>query len=96
MTERLDADCIKGPIMIRHLEQGDRFWPIGLGKAKKAARFLVDLKIDKRDKKNVFAMADAEKILWLAPLRLDDRVKVTASTRRILEIIINFQDTEAP
>jgi len=96
MTERLDADCIKGPIMMRPLEQGDRFWPMGLGKPKKAARFLMDSKIDKQDRENIFVLADAEKILWLAPLRLDDRVKVTASTRRILEIIIRFQDTETP
>lgn len=91
MTERLDADRIEGPLVMRRLEPGDRFWPIGLCGAKKAARFLMDSKIDKQSRKGVFVLADAQKILWLAPLRLDDRVKVTASTRRILEIMITFR-----
>lgn len=88
MTERLDADCVEGPLVLRRLVPGDRFWPMGLGREKKAARFLLDAKIDKESRKSVFVLADARKILWLAPLRLDERVKVTPQTRQFFEIRI--------
>lgn len=88
MTERLDADCIKGALTLRRPMRGERFWPLGLGREKKTARFLLDAKVDQQRRKNVFVLADAEKILWLAPVRLDDRVKITHTTRRILEIAI--------
>ena len=88
MTERLDADCIEGPLTLRRLEPGDRFWPMGLGREKKAARFLLDAKMDKKKRESIFVLADSRKILWLAPLRLDERVKVMSTTRQILEISI--------
>ena len=86
MTERLDADCIEGPLTARPLKPGDRFWPIGLGTEKKAARFMIDAKTTLHTKKNAFVITDSKKIIWLCPLRLDDRVKVTAKTKTILEV----------
>jgi tRNA(Ile)-lysidine synthase len=88
MTERLDADCIEGPLILRRLEPGDRFWPMGLGSKKKVARFLLDAKIDKAARKSIFVLADARKILWLAPLRLDERAKITPQTLQLIEIRI--------
>jgi tRNA(Ile)-lysidine synthase len=88
LTERVDADCIEGPLAVRALRPGDRFWPIGLGKEKKAARFLIDAKTESREKKKLFVLTDSKKIVWLCPVRLDDRVKITAETKNILEILI--------
>ncbi len=91
MTERLDADCIHGSLILRRLEPGDRFRPMGLGYEKKAARFLLDAKIAFEKRKKVFVLADSEKILWLAPHRLDERVKVTAKTNHVVEVIVDYR-----
>lgn len=88
LTERLDADRIQGPLTLRRPVPGDRFWPMGLGHDKKAARFLIDARLDPSARRQVFVLADARHILWLAPLRIDERVKVRSHTRRILELRI--------
>ena len=90
LTERLDAGCIEGPLTARLPEPGDRFHPIGLGAEKKVARFLLDSKIEKSLRKRVFVLTDSQKILYLAPLRLDERAKITPQTRKILEISIAY------
>ena len=90
LTERLDAGCIEGPLTARLPEPGDRFHPIGLGAEKKVARFLLDSKIEKSLRKRVFVLIDSQKILYLAPLRLDERAKITPQTRKILEISIAY------
>lgn len=95
MTERLDADCIEGPLTVRTLRPGDRFWPIGLGQEKKAARFMIDAKTTLHTKKNTFVLTDSKKIIWLCPLRLDDRVKVTAETKNILEVTVKHTESSS-
>ena len=80
-TEWLDAERIEGSLMARSIRPGDRFWPLGLGGEKKVARFLQDSQIDKANRTRVFVLTDAVKILYLAPLRLDERAKVSAEQK---------------
>lgn len=86
--ERIDADKITGRMTLRWTMPGDRFWPMGLGREKKVARFLLDSKTDKENRDFVFVLTDSKKILYLAPLRLDERAKITPKTRQFLEIRI--------
>ena len=87
-VEWFDADKITGSIEIRQRRDGDRLWPIGTKGEKKVGRFLMDSGLDPKTKQNVFIIKDAEKILWLAPVRMSEQVKVTERTKRILEIRI--------
>ena len=89
-VEWFDADKITGEVEIRQRQNGDRFWPIGAKGEKKAGRFLMDAGLDAETKQQAFVIADSEKILWLAPIRMSEVVKVTEKTTRILEIRVDF------
>ena len=87
-VEWFDADKVVGPIEIRSRKDGDRFWPIGASGEKKIARFLIDAQMNQAEKKRSFLIKDADKILWVAPVRMCDPAKVTRQTRKIIEIRI--------
>lgn len=82
-TAFVDADKLTGPLKVRLRRPGDRFYPIGFGHVKKLKDFLIDLKIDRRLRDNLPILCDDEKIVWIGGVRLDDRVKITPSTRKI-------------
>ena len=87
-VEWFDADAIVGPVQIRARRDGDRFWPMGAVGEKKVGKFLTAAKIDPHTRPGVFVIADAEKILWLVPIRACEQVKVTNQTSRILQVIV--------
>ena len=89
-VEWFDADKITGPVEIRQRRDGDRFWPIGGKGEKKIARFLQDAQLEMQTKQQAVIIADAEKILWLAPFRMSEQAKVTKHTPRIVQISIVF------
>jgi tRNA(Ile)-lysidine synthase len=82
----LDADRIKWPLFLRSWKEGDRFCPLGLGGTKKLQDFFVDVKVPLRERRRVLLLCDQEKICWVMDYRLDDRVKLTPQTRRMLTI----------
>jgi tRNA(Ile)-lysidine synthase len=85
-VEWFDADKIEGSIELRARQDGDRFRPIGTKSEKKAGRFLIDAQLDANTKRQAFIVADVEKILWVAPVRMSDFVKISPQARHIVEI----------
>ena len=86
--EWLDADRIQGSLQIRIRKPGDRFRPLGMDAQKKVGKFLTSVKISKELKRQVLIVEDAEKIVWVAPVRISEDAKVTARTRRIVQLSI--------
>lgn len=86
----IDADKIKWPLLIRSWQPGDRFHPLGLGGAKKLQDYFTDSKIPAPERKRIPLLCDQEKICWIVGYRLDDRVKVTRQTKRML--VVRRQD----
>lgn len=86
LVEWFDADKIALPLMVRARQKGDRFRPIGTKSSKKVARFLQDAQLAAEVKQNVFVVADSEKILWVAPVRMSDKVKISDKTTRVVEV----------
>jgi tRNA(Ile)-lysidine synthase len=82
----LDADKISLPLTQRKWQPADFFFPLGMKNKKKLSDFLIDEKIDRFEKENVQVLLSGNKIVWVIGLRMDERFKVTAVTRRILEI----------
>ena len=87
-TEYLDLDQVKLPVMARTRRAGDRFQPLGMAGEKKVGKFLTTAKATRDLRERILILADREKIVWVYPMRLSERVKVTEKTSRILQLTI--------
>lgn len=80
----LDADKIQFPMVLRTWEKGDVFQPFGMNGNKKVSDFLIDNKISIVEKKRVKVLESNHQIIWLVGKRIDDKFKITSSTKKVL------------
>ena len=81
---QLDFDKIHFPLTLRHWHHGDRFRPLGMKGSKLLSDFFVDQKFTECQKHNVWLLVSADNdIVWVVGQRIDDRYKVTNSTKTI-------------
>ncbi len=90
MEAYLDFDKIIFPLKVKQWQpgSGDRFYPLGIAGSKKIHDFLMDLKIPKSARALVPIFFDDNKIVWVGGFRIDARVKINTSTKKILHIKI--------
>lgn len=86
MEEYVDFDAVRPPLVIRKRRPGDRFTPLGAPGSKTLSDFLIDAKVDPKDRELVAVLCDHLGPIWVVGHRLDDRVKLTALTKRALRI----------
>jgi tRNA(Ile)-lysidine synthase len=84
--ERLDFEEVRPPLVVRAPAEGDRFHPIGAPGSKKVADFFVDQNVPRSERREALLLCDELGPVWLIGHRLDDRVKLTDRTRRVLRL----------
>ena len=82
----LDLDKTGDRLSIRRRKPGDRFQPLGMYQQKKLQDFMVDARISQSWRSRIPVLCSPEQILWVVGWRIDDRVKVTPSTKRVLSL----------
>ncbi len=85
----LNSDNIKFPLTIRTWEAGDYFCPLGMKGKKLLSDFFTDEKYSYSDKEKQLLLLTKNDVLWVVGKRIDDRFKITASTKNVLKITFN-------
>jgi tRNA(Ile)-lysidine synthase len=82
----LDLASLEFPLTIRKWQPGDFFYPLGMRQRKKVSDFLVDAKVPRPYKEQVYVLVRGNKIAWVIGYRIDERFKVKATTQEVYEI----------
>lgn len=84
--ELIDSARLVGKLACRPRADGDVFRPLGCGGSQSVSDFLTNRKIPARLRAEVLCICDEAGIVYLAPLRIDQRVSVTPETKSMLRI----------
>ena len=87
----LDAQAVQGEMTVRGWLPGDRFRPLGAPGSRKVQDIFVDRRVPRRWRERIPLIADAQGIIWLAGFRLAERVKITPTTTRSLNLSIEWE-----
>ena len=88
---QFDMDKINFPLKLRHWKKGDKFKPIGMKGSKLLSDFFIDLGFSTYQKQNVWIMEDVNGlILWVVGYRINDKIKISETTRHIFQCEIKY------
>lgn len=83
----IDADKVVFPLSVRLIKEGDRMIPLGMKGSKLISDMLTDIKVSYFDRQRQYVLLNnGQQIIWLLGRRIDDRYKITSSTKTVLKI----------
>jgi tRNA(Ile)-lysidine synthase len=84
--EYIDEEKICRKLKLRNWRPGDRFIPLGMKGLVKVSDYLINEKLSRYEKERQLVLCDEEKIIWICGKRIDERVKVTQFTNKVLRM----------
>ena len=85
-VQSFDLDSAGADLTVRVRKPGDRFRPLGMIAEKSVKNFFIDAKVPQPWRPLVPIIVNPGQVIWVAGYRIDDRVKVTSSSRRVLHL----------
>jgi tRNA(Ile)-lysidine synthase len=82
----LDYQRLQFPLRMRNFRPGDRFQPMGMMGTQKLKEFFIDHKIPRFERSKIPLLISGEMIAWVVGYRINERVKVTEKTEKVLRI----------
>jgi tRNA(Ile)-lysidine synthase len=82
----LDASTIGEALTMRVWQPGDRFRPLGMRGEKKLQDYFSDAKVPRELRGRLPLVFSAEHLIWVAGLRIDDRVRLTPTTQAVVAL----------
>jgi tRNA(Ile)-lysidine synthase len=86
--EYVDGDKITFPLTVRSWSAGDAFVPLGMKGKKKISDLFGEKKMTSEQKSSTPVVVSGGAIVWVAGVRLDDRFKITGTTKSIYQLSI--------
>ena len=80
-----DLDRLRYPLLVRNLRPGDRFSPLGLSGTQKVKKYFSNHKVPLGQRNKCPLLLSSGNIIWIAGHCIDNTVKVSALTRRVLK-----------
>lgn len=87
-TAFMDYERIFPPVIIRTVQPGDRIQPLGMRGTKKIKSYFIDEKVPLKVRKKTIIVSDRDSVIWIAGMRMSERVKISDKTRNILKVEI--------
>jgi tRNA(Ile)-lysidine synthase len=84
----MDYESLQFPLKIRNFRPGDRFHPLGVKGTQKLKEFFIDHKVPRFERLKIPLLISGEMIAWIVGYRIDERVKVTEKTKKILKVTV--------
>ena len=82
----INYESLQFPLKIRNFRPGDRFQPLGTKGTQKLKEFFIDHKVPRFERPNIPLLISGERIAWVIGYRIDEQVKVTEKTERVLRV----------
>lgn len=86
-TAFIDADMLRGGLVMRRMRSGDRFRPFGMRSGSKlVSDFLTDRKVNLLEKMSQLVVVDTgtRAIVWVVGREIDDRYRVSHDSKNIM------------
>jgi tRNA(Ile)-lysidine synthase len=80
-----DLDRLQFPLLARNLRPGDRFSPLGVNGTQKVKKYFINQKIPAAQRRKCPLLLSGGNIIWIVGHRIDNAVKVSPQTRRVLK-----------
>lgn len=86
LTKAFDLDKIRGELVVRNRQDGDRIRPMGMGGTKKLKDLFIDLKIPREKRDSIPILCDDQGILWVVGYKISEDYKIDENTKNVLRI----------
>ena len=82
----IDGTSVGDTLLVRGRQPGDRMRPLGMTQEKKVQDILVDKHIARAERQRIPLFFSQQHCIWLAGVCIDNRVRLTAQTQRIIRL----------